>query len=281
MKLKQPFTVLYENELFLAVNKESGIAVSPDRWDESKERLDRLLDAYLCGKASKAADETAAPELRVYTVHRIDKDTSGLVLFAKTREAHKELSLAFANNSIQKRYIAVIHGVPSWKETVCDLPLVPGGDKKHRTIIDKYRGKKSLTFFRFLGSAGNYSLLEALPKTGRTHQIRAHLAALDHPLVCDPLYGRASPKGILLSSLKRKWHGDPLDERPLLDRLGLHAYELRLPPPLASLLRVPTPDNAPPDGPEADGPVFRAPFPRDFNALIHQMGKSGGMGFMF
>ncbi|MDR0389335.1 MAG: RNA pseudouridine synthase [Spirochaetaceae bacterium] len=258
MKQKQVFTVIYENEIFLAVNKAPGIAVSPDRWDESKERLDRLLDAYL--SAADSAGKTA-PKPRVYTVHRLDRDTSGLVLFAKTPEAHKELSMAFANNSLQKRYIAVIHGVPSWNETSCDLPLVPDGDKKHRTIIDKYRGKKSLTFFRLALSAGNYSILEALPKTGRTHQIRAHLAALGHPIVCDPLYGRASPKGILLSSLKKNWQGDPLDEKPLLARLGLHARELCLPPSLAGSLHI-------------TEQRFLAPLHRDLNALIKQMEKT-------
>ncbi|MDR1429918.1 MAG: RNA pseudouridine synthase [Spirochaetaceae bacterium] len=261
MKQKQFFTVLYENEFLLAVNKASGIAVSPDRWDESKERLDRLLDAYLGGRA--------------YTVHRLDRDTSGLVLFAKTPPAHRELSLAFANNGVQKRYIAVIHGVPSWEETSCDLPLVPGGDKKHRTVIDKYRGKKSYTSFRLLGNAGNYSVVEAKPKTGRTHQIRVHLAALGHPLVCDTLYGRASPKGILLSSLKKTWHGDPLDEKPLLERLGLHSCELRLPAPLAAALRLTPP--APPDS--AGEACFTAPLPRDLNALIRQMEKSSGKPF--
>jgi 23S rRNA pseudouridine1911/1915/1917 synthase len=276
MKQKQPFTVLYESETLLAVNKVSGIAISPDRWDESKERLDRLLDAYLAEQAgarerTAATGATAAPKLRVYTVHRLDKDTSGVVLFAKTPEAHRELSLAFENNSVQKRYIAVIHGVPSWNETSCDLPLVPNGDKKHRTIIDKYRGKKSLTFFRLLGSAGNYSVIEALPKTGRTHQIRAHLAALDHPIVCDPLYGRASPKGILLSSLKKNWQGDRLDERPLLERLGLHAYELHLGPAWHTSPAVSA----------AETLRLLAPLSRDLNALIRQMEKAAGIKFSF
>jgi 23S rRNA pseudouridine1911/1915/1917 synthase len=173
---------------------------------------------------------------------------------------------------MEKHYLAVIHGAPAWKETDCDLPLVPNGDKKHRTIIDKYRGKKSFTHFRVLGSAGNYSILEALPKTGRTHQIRVQLAALGHPIVCDPLYGRASPKGIFLSSLKKGWQGDPLDERPLLDRLGLHACELCLPATLAPVLQLTA----------AESPLcFNAPLPRDLNALIRQMEKASGTKFSF
>ena len=108
-----------------------------DRWDETKERLDKLIEK-----------EYEIPKL--YTVHRIDKDTSGLVIFAKNRDAHRELSVSFEKRLIKKRYIAVAHGRPSWKETECALPLVPNGNKKHMTIIDKYRGKESLTRFTVL-----------------------------------------------------------------------------------------------------------------------------------
>jgi 23S rRNA-/tRNA-specific pseudouridylate synthase len=155
---------------------------------------------------------------------------------------------------VEKRYTAVVHGRPLWKETVCDLPLVPDGNKRHLTIIDKYRGKKSLTRFRLVLCAGNYAVLEASPETGRTHQIRVHLAAIGHPVVCDPLYG--SPKPVFLSSFKKNWRGDPFDEKPLIARLGLHAAELALPC--------------------GDGLALKAPLPRDMAALVKQMEKAGG-----
>jgi 23S rRNA pseudouridine1911/1915/1917 synthase len=236
--VKQPsfFGIIYEDARLAAVNKSSGVAVGGDRWDASKERLDRLLPVAL-----------DLP--RVFTVHRIDRDTSGVVLFAKDEEAHRRFSLAFEERRVEKRYIAVVHGRPLWTETACDLPLVLDGDKQHRTTIDKYRGKKSRTMFRLLGSVETYSVIEAVPETGRTHQIRVHLAGLGHPVVCDSLYGR-SVKPVLLSSFKRGWRGDPLEERPLLDRLGLHALSLALPD---------------------DALVFRAPLPRDLAALITQM----------
>jgi len=243
MKPAPRFSAVYEDGEIIAVSKASGVPVCPDRWDESRERLDRLVEQAL------------GLQSRLFTVHRIDSDTSGLVLFAKTEASHRRLSLAFEGRSIGKRYIAVVNGRPAWKETACDLPLVPNGNKRHLTIVDKFRGKKSLTRFALLGSAGSYSVLEALPETGRTHQIRVHAAALGFPVACDPLYGR--DKAVMLSSFKKKWRGDPHDEKPLLARLGLHAAELFLPA-------------------EAPAPALalRAPLPRDMAALISQMKKS-------
>ena len=236
MKPISPYTVIFENAQFIAVNKASGISVGGDRWDISKERLDRLLEQDL--NLSK-----------IYTVHRIDNETSGIVIFAKAKEAHRSLSIAFEDRQIVKRYTAIVHGRPSWKDTLCDLPLVPDGNKKHQTIIDKYRGKESGTRFILLMSAGNYSVLEALPQTGRIHQIRVHAAALGHPVVCDALYGKENP--VKLSSFKRGWRGDPKQEKPLLSRLGLHALELTLP----------------------DGQLLSAPMPKDMSSLIKQIEK--------
>jgi 23S rRNA pseudouridine1911/1915/1917 synthase len=251
--MKTPeFTILYEDEGMVAVNKETGIPVGADRWDGTKKRLDQLLQDFL--------------GLRLYTAHRIDQDTSGLVIFAKGGDLHRRLSRAFEGRLVRKRYLAVVQGRPAWGETVCDLPLAPDGDKRHRTIVDKYRGRKSLTRFRFLGGAGNYSLVEVLPETGRTHQIRVHLASLGHPVVCDPLYG-TNPKGVYLSSFKRGWRGEPLEERPLLNRLGLHAGELFLPPESLSA------------SPAGEGLLLRAPLSRDLAALTRQMEKQAGENF--
>jgi RluA family pseudouridine synthase len=236
MKAILPYIVIFVNEDFVAVNKASGVSVGGDRWDEAQVRLDRLLERDL-GLS------------KVFTVHRIDKDTSGLVIFAKNKETHRKLSMAFEKREVAKRYTAIVHGRPSWQETECDLALVPNGNKKHMTIIDKYRGKESLTQFTCLLSAGNYSVLEAKPQTGRIHQIRVHAAALGHPVVCDDLYGKNNP--VKLSSFKRGWRGDPHEEKPLLSRLGLHALELTL----------------------GDGQLLNAPLAKDMSALIKQMEK--------
>ncbi|MDR1904242.1 MAG: RNA pseudouridine synthase [Treponema sp.] len=256
MKQKPFYSIIYEDDSITAVNKAAGISVSAERWDESRERLDRLLGGHYAEQAGGSGEER-----RIFTVHRIDKDTSGIVVFARNSKTHRFLSQAFEEGLVHKRYIAAVYGRPSWKEASCDLPLVPDGNKAHMTIIDRYRGKKSLTHFRVLGSAGNYTVLEVIPETGRTHQIRVHACSLGYPVVCDSLYGR-SAKGIYLSAFKRNWRGDPLDEKPLLNRLGLHALKLSLPyKPLDAA------------GKSLD---MTAPLPRDMAALIRQMEKCTG-----
>ncbi|MDR0313953.1 MAG: RluA family pseudouridine synthase [Treponema sp.] len=248
MKKTSPFNIVYEDERIIAVNKASGIAVCADRWDDSKERLDRLLAEHLgCEK--------------IFIVHRIDRDTSGMVVFAKDADTHKKLSMAFEGRAVKKRYIAAVHGRAAWKETICDLPLVPNGNKKHLTIIDKYQGKKSITAFRVLGSTGNYSIIEAVPETGRTHQIRVHLASLGSSVICDELYGNAKP--LFLSAFKPGWRGDPTEERPILSRLGLHAVELILPGKLGFSSDL----------------VLKAPLPRDMAAVVRQMEKCTGSSY--
>ena len=258
--MKRPlFSLVYTDENIVAVNKSSGVAVSPDRWEPSLERLDKLVEDSL-NAANAGSGQDASQNQKLFTVHRIDRDTSGLVVFAKNSEAHKTLSMAFEHRQVKKRYIAAVSGRPSWNETSCDLPLVPNGNKQHLTIIDKYRGKKSLTTFRLLGSTGNYSIVEAFPETGRTHQIRVHLAALGHSVVQDRLYGNTKP--VLLSAIKRGWRGDLFEEQSLISRLGLHAAEIFIP-----------------DYKSKEGLRIAAPLYKDMAALVKQMEKAAGREF--
>ena len=246
MKQKPFFSVIYQDENIVVLNKASGINVGADRYDPSIERLDKL-----------AQKELNIP--RLFTVHRIDKDTSGLVVYAKNENTHKELSLAFENRQINKRYIAAVHGRPSWQETVCDLKLVPNGNKQHHTIVDRFRGKPSVTMFKLLGSAGHFSIIEARPETGRTHQIRVHLSALGHPVICDELYGKSKP--VMLSYIKKGWRGDLKEEKPILSRLGLHAESIFIP------FYKPVESSEP-------GLKLNAPLSKDMAALIIQMEKA-------
>ena len=266
MKRPLPYSVVHEDGNLIVVNKSAGMAVLADRWDDSKERLDELLNtryAELIAAAPAEAPPIPFPH-RVFVVHRIDRDTSGLVVFAKNADAHKALSSAFESRRVEKTYLAAVHGIPAWNETLCDLPLRVDGDRDHRTVIDKGNGKLAITTFRVLGSYGHISIVEAKPETGRTHQIRVHLAALGHSIVADPLYGDGKP--VRLSSFKRGWRGDPFTERPLIDRLALHAAKLGLP---AFKLN----ENA------FGALTLQAPFPRDFAALTTQLEKSAGENF--
>ncbi|MDR3357173.1 MAG: RluA family pseudouridine synthase [Spirochaetaceae bacterium] len=260
MKQQAFFSIIYEDDAIIAVNKASGISVGGERWEESAERLDRLLANALSGGTGSRehGDRVSGQAPKLYIVHRIDKETSGIVVFAKNASAHKTLSAAFESRSVEKTYTAVIHGRPAWPggKADCGLPLLPDGNKKHLTIIDKYRGKPSHTGFALLLSAGNYSVVEAKPASGRTHQIRVHLAAMGHPIVCDPLYGKRDGNGVFLSSFKRNWRGDAFEEKPLLRRLGLHALKLTLPGYAAGL-------------------CLEAPLPRDMAALVRQMERCG------
>ena len=263
------FTIIYEDDSIIAVNKASGIAVTGERWDTEAPRLDLLLKQAL----NFRTEANTEPEL--YIVHRIDKETSGLVIFAKNSKVHRSLSEAFEKRRVEKTYIAVIHGRPSWPggKASCDLPLVSDGNKKHLTIIDKFNGKSSQTDFTLLLSAGNYSVVEARPKTGRTHQIRVHLSALGFPIVCDLLYGRharsGKETGVYLSSFKRDWRGDQIEERPLLDRLGLHAALLKINGDFNGDAGIGFGEER-----TAKFLSLEAPMPKDMASLINQMEKT-------
>ena len=234
------YTVIYSDDSLVALNKRSGLLVASDRYDPNAARLD-----------SEASKEFG----KLYAVHRIDKDTSGLVLYARTEEAHRALSLQFQNREVHKVYHCLVTGHPLWKEQRVDIKLMPDGDKLHRTTVNRRGGKDSITDFRLIGNCGPYSWIEARPLTGRTHQIRAHLHAIGLDIACDSLYARnASP--IKLSSIKHKWHGDEEKEVPLLSRLALHAYSIEFKHPVTRELCS-----------------LKAPYPRDMEAIRKQLAK--------
>lgn len=231
-------SIIAETDNWIAINKDSGVLSIPDR-EQSHDSLKDLL-AQQFGQ--------------IFTVHRLDKDTSGVILFAKNEQAHQHFSKQFEDRTTEKRYNGLVLGKLYQEAGSIDLPIGPHpGKPGHMTVVRK--GKPSQTLFTTLNTFAGFSWMEFTILTGRTHQIRVHMQQLGHPIVCDPLYGDGKP--LFLSAIKKKYKmgKDVLEERPLLNRLALHA----------SLLRIT----------DLDGSVVEllAPLPKDLRASLQQLEK--------
>ena len=201
--------VIEETENWVVVNKPSGLLSIPDR--EGKEVSLKILLKEKYGE--------------IFTVHRLDKDTSGLIIFAKNEEAHKHLSRQFEERQTKKIYLGLVIGCPEKQQSSIDSPIAEHPAQNGTMIIHR-KGKESLTDYEVVEDFGIYSLLQFRIYTGRTHQIRVHMKDIGHPVVCDQLYGDG--KSILVSSLKSKFKlsKDAEEEKPILNRLALHAFRL-------------------------------------------------------
>ncbi|MBS1927869.1 MAG: RluA family pseudouridine synthase [Chitinophagaceae bacterium] len=233
---KNNIQIIFENENLVAVNKPPGLLTIPDRKGEFS------LKDYLLGKYGE-----------VYTVHRLDKETSGLVVFAKTISAHKFLSRLFENRQIQKYYVGLVKGTPNPQKGEIDAPVSEHPANKGEMCIHRM-GKQSLTSYEVLDATPHYSLVLFQLHTGRTHQIRVHCKHIGHPLACDPLYGDGRP--VFLSSVKRNYKlSKTEEEKPVVNRVALHAFRLKFIDESGNLISL------------------EAPIPKEFTALMNQLHK--------
>ncbi|MCD6013594.1 MAG: pseudouridine synthase [Flavipsychrobacter sp.] len=234
---------LYEDDDLLIVNKPAGVLVIPDRFDATIASLNKLVEA----KAGQ----------KIWVVHRLDRETSGVICFAKNEAAHRYLSIQFQEHAVGKFYAGLVIGIVNPPEgriegAIAEHPAVNG-----KMIVAK-KGKLAVTDYKVVEQWPLYGLVQFQIHTGRTHQIRVHMQSIGHPLVCDDLYGDGKP--FMLSNIKRKYHlsGKDEAERPLLNRLALHAYRLQL---------------VKEDGKEI---IAEAPLPKDIGACVKQLNKWAG-----
>src|SRR5574341_2629639 len=220
--------ILYEDQHLLVVNKPAGLPVLPDGWEKDAPYLVKSLEEKYGN---------------VFIVHRLDKITSGVMVFARDAETHRELNMQFENHQAEKVYHAIVEGNPKWEQKTARHPLRANVGHKHRTMVDDKNGKPSETRFRVIKryparseqGRGNTTLIEAKPMTGRPHQIRVHTYALGHPLLGDTLYGVYGA-----------------EETDVISRPALHAYALTV---------------------EVNGErmTFKAPYPDDFRAALERL----------
>lgn len=229
---------VFENDDFIAINKPAGLLSIPAR--EGKDiSLKQLLQQQYGS---------------IYTVHRLDKDTSGIIVFAKDEAIHKQLSALFEGRAVQKFYLGLVHGKPINKKGTVDIAIAkhPG---KATKMITNVKAKPSATDYEVLESFRTFSWMQFQIYTGRTHQIRVHMQHMGHPIVCDEIYGNGQP--VFVSSIKRsyKLSKEVPEEKPILSRLALHSHKL-----IFNLNR--------------DHFKFEAEIPKDLRAILQQLRKN-------
>ncbi|MDQ3072770.1 MAG: RluA family pseudouridine synthase [Bacteroidota bacterium] len=234
--LKPEDLILHEDEDLILLNKPPHLTSEKDNAPGAKSLQDIIRKLI--------------PSARL--CHRLDRETSGIIVAAKTNEAYRYMSILFQKRQIEKEYHAIGTGVHRFADLLIDLPLGKQGSAK--AIIAYLEGKKAETLVNTLENFRHYTLIQALPTTGRFHQIRVHLAAKGCSLLGDNIYGG---KPLLLSSIKRKYKlsKDAEEELPVISRAALHAYALKF------------------NHPSGNEIIIKAPYPKDFEVALRLLRK--------
>ena len=241
--MKKKIEIIYQDDELLIINKPAHFLSIPDRYKPDLPNA----KAYLQHRVGE-----------VYTVHRIDKETSGIMIFARNESSHKHLCRQFEERKVNKLYWALTMGQVQPATGEINKPIASHPGKPGKMIIAR-KGKQSLTTYRTLEAFRHYSLIEANIKTGRTHQIRVHFESIGHPLAVDPMYGGS--EGFYLSELKGKKYRrgkSDKEERPLMGRVSLHAYSISFKHPTSG-----------------EKMHYEAELPKDFRAVLSQLRKLG------
>ena len=177
-----PIDVVYEDEYLLIVNKKSGMVVHPAPGNYSGTLVNALMGRFKLSNKDN---------IRPGIVHRIDKDTSGLLVVAKTDEVHDKLSEMIKNKEVERIYIALVEGVINHETGTIDAPIGRDTTNRQKMMVTDINSKDAITHFRVLKRYSDKTLIECKLETGRTHQIRVHMAYINHPIVNDPVYGKS------------------------------------------------------------------------------------------
>ncbi len=224
--------ILQEDENLIFVNKPPFLPSIEDR-NQSGLNLLALAKEY-------------SPDAQV--CHRIDKETSGLIIIAKNPETYRSVSMLFERRKVKKVYHAILDGIHEFKDLEIDLPILQ--EKGNKVRIDRLEGKKANTLFNSLEFFGHHTFIEAKPVTGRMHQIRIHLATQRASISGDTLYGGKIP---YLSKIKRKYRAsadEEEEESPMIRRFALHAFSIEFTDPSGNIVKV------------------EAPYPKDFEVFL-------------
>lgn len=241
-------SVVFEDTSIIAINKPPNLLVLPDRYNQSIPNLYHILKEELG---------------EIFVVHRIDKETSGIIVFAKNAMAHGALNDQFESRKVKKSYRAIAVGTAGEREGRIDAPISEGGNHS-RTMsrktgsrfagrIDMKRGKTSVTNYKVIDAFDGYAFVAAEPETGRMHQIRIHLASIGMPIMCDSIYGDGKP--FFLSRVKTRYFSEG-EEKPLLSRTALHAESISF------------------SHPETNEPIsLTAEMPKDMRSVLNYLRK--------
>lgn len=213
----EPIPILFEDRSVIAIDKPAGWMLVPHSW----QRTGWNLQAAIASSINAGHFWARSRNLKFLRyIHRLDADTSGVLLFGKSFGAVETYGELFETRRMEKRYLAIVHGRPREQEWTCRLPLGPDPQQVGRIRVDRREGKECETFFRALRSKGDFTLVEAHPLTGRQHQLRVHLSACGHGILGDPLYGPSAEEApytrppLALRSVELAYR-DPFTKRPV------------------------------------------------------------------